>query len=271
MDDTPLSSSDGRQESRETGSALSKAVAVMHALLSADRPQTLADLSTATDMPRQTVHRILGQLEEEALVRRLPDREGFMIGPRMVGLGIEALGAAARTSPIRAVLYNLVQEVGETCNLGVLDRDRVVYIERVECAWPLRLQLGVGSRVPTHATAIGKLLLAHLPSRTRKRILNAGKLERFTEYTLTDPEKLEQQFARIRRQGFAANDQENTLGLIGFAVPIRDDKNRVIAGVSVHAPEARMSVDKAESQLENFRRAARQLEEEFRHLKQLPG
>ena len=165
-----------------------------------------------------------------------------------------------RTAPMQAILEDLVGEVGETCNVGVLDRDRVVYIARVECDWPLRLQVGVGSRVPIHATAIGKLLLAHLPSRTRRRIIEARPLEQFTDKTLINAEGLESQLATIRRQGYAANDEENMVGMMGFAVPINDPQGRVAAGVALHAPKARMTVAAAEAHLAAFQRAAGRLE-----------
>lgn len=252
--------SDTQSLRKETGSALSKAVAVLSAMLQAERSLSLAEIADRLDLPRQTVHRIMGQLEDEALVRRLPGDDGYMVGPAMVDLGIDALAAAGRTAPMRAILEDLVAEVGETCNVGVLDRDRVVYIARVECDWPLRLQIGVGSRVPIHATAIGKMLLAHLPSRTRKRIVEARPLECFTEKTVTDPEVLEAQLTAIRRQGFAGNDEENMIGMMGFAVPVQDPRGRVAGGVALHAPKARMTVESAEVHLEAFRRAAGRLE-----------
>lgn len=253
-----------KSSSHDTGSALAKAVAVLDVLMLAERSLSLGEISQRTDLPRQTIHRIVRQLEEQALLRRDPGGDGYGVGPRMLQLSLHALAASARTAPMRTVLQALVAELGETCNLGVLARDEVVYIERVECDWSLRVQYGVGSRVPLYATAIGKLLMAHLPARERRRLLRVLPLMRLTERTLTDPERLEAEFAAIRRQGYAANDQEAVQGLIGLAVPVRDARGKVVAGLSMHAPDARMPMSLAITRVGVLQNAARQLEELIR-------
>ena len=234
-----------------TGSALGKALAVLEVLLDEPSALSLGDIAARTDLPRQTVH------------RRDPGGDSYSVGPRMIELGLQALTASTRAAPVRRVLQNLVMGLGETCNLGVLARDEVVYVERVECDWPLRIQYGVGSRVPLHATGIGKLLLAHLPARERRRLLRVLPMTQLTDRTITDPDRLEDELAAIRRRGYAANDQENTPGLIGVAVPIRNPKGRVIAGLAVHAPEARLPMARALEHLALLNEAAAELESFF--------
>lgn len=250
----------------ESGSALQKATLVLDVLLEGGRPESLADISAKLDLPRQTVHRVVRQLEELDLIRRDFNRDHYFVGARMIQLGIKALGSAVRLAPVHAVLKQLVDDIGETCNIGVLERDEIVYIDRVECDWPLRLQLGAGSRVPVHATAIGKLLVAHLPSRTRKRILETVPLKSFTDHTLTQAEALEEEFKKIRRDGYATNNEENLAGLIALAVPIYDHDGRVIAGLALHAPVARMDLVRAAEQLPRLRAAAARLQHEIEHL-----
>jgi len=247
------------QQSRETGSALGKAVRVLEVIVQGDRPATLAELAQKTGLPRQTVHRIVRQLEDTGIIQRGVERDQFTVGPQLLEIGTGALSAASHSGPARAVLRHLVEELGETCNVGVLDRDEVVYIDRVECDWPLRLQLRPGSRVPIHATAIGKLLLAHLPSRTRRRLLAAAPLAALTDKTLTDPEALEVELREIRRDGYALNAGENTPGLIGLAVPIKAASGRVMAGLAVHGPEPRLSMDQARAALAKLQTAADKL------------
>ena len=217
------------KKQRQGGSALDKAVQVLGAVAEGGEPIGLADLTSQLGLPRQTVHRVVRQLESAGLIRRDFGRAQFTVGPRLLNLSLGTLATATHIAPMRAVLRNLVAHVGESCHVGVLDRDEVVYIERVECDWPLRLQLGPGSRVPVHATAIGKLLLAHMPSRMRKRILSAAPLEKLTERTVTDTSVLERELAQIRRRGYAVNVGENTLGLVGLAVPITNPAFKVVA------------------------------------------
>jgi len=244
------------QDTNGSGSALAKALMVLEVLLEEGGPLSLADIAARTDLPRPSVQRLIKQLEDQALIHRRPGGDGCDVGPRLIDLGTRALAAGARVAPFRRVLENLVARLGETCNLGVLVRDEVVYIERVECDWPLRIQYHVGSRVPLHATGIGKLLLAHLAARERRRLLRVLPLTRLTDNTITDPDRLEEELATIRRQGFAANNGENTPGLMGLAVPIRDGRGRVVAGLAVHAPEARLPMAKAMEHLSALHQAA---------------
>ncbi len=255
---------DGTQISHITppdgSSALGKGVTVLAAILNAKKPPSLNDLAELTGLARPTVYRVVRQLEDTMLVTRHPRGDRYVVGPNLMALATDALASFSRTAPTHAILQGLVQEVGETCNLAVLDRDGIVYIDRVECDWPLRLQIGVGTKAPLHATAIGKLMLAYQPSRTRKRILSAAPLQRYTEHTLTAPGPLEQHLKQIRRHGYATNNEENTPGMIGIAVPVFDGKGRVVAGLSLHAPAARLPLRAAEEHLPRFRDAARYIE-----------
>lgn len=251
---------DTRVAPSEANSALAKALSVVDVLLSEGRPLPLAEIARRLGVPRQTTHRLVNQLEASGLLRREPARQYYGLGPRLLGLGVEVLRSAWQSGPVRAIMAELVERVGETCNLGVLDRDTVVYIERVECDWPLRVQLRPGSRVPLHATAIGKLLVANLPSRARRRILAAVPLTRYTANTLTDPDTLERQMREIRKQGYSLNDEENLDGVIGLAVPVEAGEGKVIAGLSLHAPSLRMSLVQARAHLSELRRAAAKIE-----------
>jgi len=156
-------------------------------------------------------------------------------------------------------MEQLVGDIRETCNLGVFDRDSVLYIERVECDWRIRIQLGAGSRVPLHASAIGKLLVAHLPTAARSRILDTIPRPALTDNTIIDADKLEIEFAQIRRLGYAINNSESTEGLIGLAVPVRTAKGRIIAGLSVHAPTTRLEIESAVALLPRFEDAAKEI------------
>ncbi|MEQ9361826.1 MAG: helix-turn-helix domain-containing protein, partial [Rhodospirillales bacterium] len=99
-----------------TGSALGKALAVLEVLLDEPSALSLGDIAARTDLPRQTVHRMVKQLEENALLRRDPGGDSYSVGPRMIDLGMQALTASTRAAPVRRVLQNLVARLGETCN-----------------------------------------------------------------------------------------------------------------------------------------------------------
>jgi len=238
------------------GSALGKAVLVLETVIDRPGPVSIGALGMWLGLPKQTVHRIVHQLVDEGLLCKSMAGDGFTVAPRLSRLGRRVLERAVEEAPVRVILADLVETIGETCNIGILDNSEVLYLERVECAWPLRMQLQPGSRVPPHCTGIGKMLLASLDSRARKRLVEALPLTEYTEKTITDRDVLLGELKRIRHQGYAVNDQENTAGMMGLAVPIRDREARVVAGLAVHAPVARLSTDTALEQLETLHAAA---------------
>lgn len=226
-----------------TGSALEKAVLVLEALTDQVRGLSISEIAELTRMPKQTVHRVVRQLDELGMVARegIGDRYGF--GGRLRQLGRAALASPRQSLATRPILDDLVAELDETCNIGVLDGGEVLYVDRVECHWPLRVQLHPGSRVPAHCTAIGKLLLAHLPTAHRAHLLAALPLTAYTPNTLVEVPTLEAALAQIREDGYAINREEDSLGLNALAVPVRGASGKVLAGLAVHAPTARLPLD----------------------------
>ncbi len=245
----------------DRGSALEKALATLEAM--AEQPQAvgLPDLTARLGLPRQTVHRLLRQLEAHGLVLRDPSRERFSIGPRFSSLALKALSSRNQEAPVRAVLAALVNDVGETCNVGVLDGLEFVYLARIECQWSLRVHLTAGSRVPAYCTSGGKVMLAHLDPELRAGLLKNVPLRAYTPQTMTRPAVLERQLAQIRKQGFALNNEEFTVGIVGVAVPIVSGADRVLGALALHGPRARLSLAQAERHVPRLREAAAQIAE----------
>lgn len=241
---------------RKSGSALSKAIAAMRIIVDAGRPLTVAEIAARLDVPRQTGHRLIRQFEEMSLVARTVDRERYVIGKTMMALARDIMTTSHAWHHVRAILEDLVAKTNETGNVGILDGYRVLYVERVECNWPLRVQLEAGSRVPVHATAIGKLLLAYLPEQERKKIIESLSLDRFTEATIVDRAALEAECRKIRKRGYSLNLEEYLPGIVGIGVPIINRSGAVIAGIALHAPSVRLSVEKLMTLLGPLKAAA---------------
>lgn len=236
-----------------------KAFGVVEAILDAGRPLSLSELAEALDRPKQTVHRTARQLEDHGFLFREPGRERYAIGPRLLSISKDVLAWCSRYTPSHASLRRLAGEVGETCNLGILDGDQVLYLDRVESDFPLRAELQPGSRVPIHCTGLGKLLLAHLAPRTRKRVLERIELTRLTDNTLTDVKDLEAACEKIRVQGYAVNNEEYHDGIISVAVPVPSADKNVVSGLAIHAPSARLSVEDAVKQVPLLNRYAAEI------------
>lgn len=158
------------------------------------------------------------------------------------------------------IMKALADKVGETCNLSAPGRYGMIYLDRVETHWPLRIQLPIGSQVPFHCTASGKMYLSSLRSDKLDRILSSSPLQERTERTMTDIEPLRTELVRTRAQGFATDDQEFMEGMAAIAVPIKDSSGRLLTTLSIHAPLQRLDVNALMDVLPQILEAAKKLE-----------
>ena len=153
----------------------------------------------------------------------------------------------------------MARRIGETCNISVPDGLAMIYWDRVETEWPLKVQLPVGSRVPLYCTASGKLFLASLPPGRRRQLLARLDLQRRTPNTIADAAALEAALETIARSQMGTDNEEFIEGMIAIAVPIAEKSGRLFATLSFHAPVVRMSLEEAVGHADVLREAARDL------------
>ncbi|MGC8470175.1 MAG: IclR family transcriptional regulator [Acetobacteraceae bacterium] len=246
---------------RKTGVPTLKVFGVLEAVVHAERAPTTADLAARLQIPIPTMHRIVAMLVGEGMLRREPGTRRLGPGHRLLGFGLRTLEAAVRWAPGRALLEAASARVGETVNLGALDGAAVVYLDRVEASWPLGLRFESGSRVPLHCTAMGKLLLAHMPPGPREAMVGALTLTRYTEATITSALRLRRELDRILEQGFSVDDQEFLAGVVCLAAPIRDGLGAVRAAIAISAPAVRLGASEITRHLPVLHKAAERLGE----------
>lgn len=249
--------------SQENSAAL-RAFRILELLAESSRPLALAELVKRLDLPRQSVHRILKQLEESCLVTRNPGSRHYACSSRVGRFAFNVVVNSGAASVRHAILCELVETIGETCNITILSGTDVVYIDRVETQWALRVHLQPGSTVPLHCTASGKLLMSLLPKARRERLLHALPLRAVSDNTITDRKKLASELEQTRRRKIGINIEENLQGIIAVAVPVMLDRNRACAAVSVQAPIARMSLEQLLSYVPILNQAAARLVAAFR-------
>ncbi|WP_372886425.1 IclR family transcriptional regulator [Shimia sp.] len=232
---------------------------VLEAMASAGVPITPTEVNQSLGLPKPTIHRLFATLEAEGFIQREIDGRSYSPGRRLRGLSTGILSSLRiRTSRV-AILTRLAEQVGETCNLALPDRDAMVYLDRVETKWPLRIQLPIGTRVPFYCTASGKMYLSSLDSRHLRSYARAAALTARTGATITDPEALIAEVQQVRRCGHATDAGEFMEGMIAVAVPILDPNGRLVSTLSIHAPEQRLSLAAALGHLEVLKDTARQL------------
>lgn len=189
-------------------------------------------------LPKSSLHELLSVLVDRSYVNVDGTTRRYRLGIRVWEVGQAYIHHRHIIDEARPAMNAIVALLNETVQLSVLDGLENVYLAKVDCSHPLRLQTDVGKRFPAHATAIGKVLLAHLPSQDFVRRLREHALPRLTEQTITDPDQLAADLARVRSQGFAADWEEGMAGLRCVAVPIRDHRG-VTAAMSASIPVAR--------------------------------
>lgn len=238
---------------------LLRAFDLLERVARADGPTALQSLAADSGLPKPTIYRMLAMLDEAGLVTREPDGRRIAAGPRLVRFALDVQLSEAVRAPRHAILKRLAEDLGETVNLTMLDGSEVVYLDRVETEWPLRMTLQPGSHVPLHCTASGKLLLALLPAARRRRIVDELPLPRYTDNTITDRRALDAELAAIRRGDLSTDNEEYLAGLVCVAVPVAAPDGRNVACVAVHAPVARMPLERALTHVPALREAAEAL------------
>jgi DNA-binding IclR family transcriptional regulator len=222
-------------------------------------PVIPADLAGATDLPKATLHRLFQTLEAEGYLQREPDGRSYSVGPRARQLAVATLSTMRVRTTRLAVMRALAKDTGETCNVAIPDREAMVYLDRVETEWPLRVQFSVGTRVPLYCTASGKMYLSTLSDLRLSSFLRNVDLAPMAPNTFTDPEALRAEIETIRSQGFAVDNEEFLEGVVAFAMPLRDKYGRMPGTISFQGPIQRLSLERGHALLPRLKRAADEL------------
>jgi len=234
--------------------------ALLEVIAQKDQLFSLQGLVEDTGLPKPTLHRMLQQLESAGMLQREGDGRHYSTGFRLRRLAEDLLLNNTVHGARHSVLRQLVEEVGESCNITALSGNEVLYLDRVETPAPLRFYLHPGSRVPAHCSASGKLFLAQMAPSQRRRLLEHVPLTRYTDRTLTSFEALEKEIEQIRKDGYALDNEEFLPGLLCAAVLVPPaGGGRSNTAIAVQAPVMRLTHDKAIQLLPALQRAAEQL------------
>jgi len=233
-----------------------RALTVLELLTSSTQPLTLAQLSVQMAVPKSSLMRLLNAMEAQGYVLHTPEDRGFVAGTGAIALALRTLRGSNVRRACRSVLRALVRRLGETCNLTVPDAGRVLYVERVDTAEPLRMHLQPGTWVPMHCTASGKLFLASMSRLERQRLLDHLPLTRSSPRTIVDRVSLEAEIDRLEKKNIGIDNEEFVRGMIAVAVPVHDRAGKLVAAIACHAPTARLSLDELMAHVPHLRVAA---------------
>jgi len=220
---------------------------------------SLAQLSVHLGLPKSTLHRFLVGLETHDILGRNQDDKLWRPGYRLLAWGKLAEKTIDLNQVARPLMKEMAAATGEMVILTVYSQREVICIDKIDARHPVRLALEVGSRRPPHAGASAKALAAFLPEAERQAIIRGGKLPKLCTNTITDPDELEAELARIRRQGYALSIEETDPGAWGIATPIFDRAGNLAGAIGVAGPIQRYSEDLAQHYVALCQEAGRQV------------
>lgn len=217
---------------RDPGATVAgRVIAVLASFDEHHRRLALTDIARRARIPLSTAHRLVGDLVAHGALER--DGRDYVIGRRMWDLGLLAPVQTDLREAASPFLHDIYAARLATVHLAIRDDTEALYLERLSGRASVAIVSTVGSTLPMHATAVGKVLLAHAPDDVRQRVL--ANLVPVTPRTVTQPRVLLGQLERVRRDGFATTEEEMSLGACSIAVPIRR-RDEVVAAIGVVVP-----------------------------------
>jgi IclR family transcriptional regulator, acetate operon repressor len=234
--------------------SLARAFGVLELVAAHRGAMSLSELAGASGLPPATLHRLARTLVDLGYLRQEPSRR-YALGARLFLLA----ESSSRMLDTLALphLAHLVDEIGETANLAMLDGDQVAYVAQVPGRHSMRMFTEVGRRVLPHCTAVGKALLAESPDAEVRALLARTGLPRHTPHTVTDPDELLAQLGGIRERGYAVDEGEQEVGVRCVAVAVPGSRIRL--AMSVSGPAPRMSDELLRHAVPVLQEAARSL------------
>lgn len=223
-------------------SSITRVLQIIEAVAYAPKPLTPLDLAQELNIPKPTIHRLIGQLVDEGFVA-VDITGGIIAGKRVRNLSVELWQQRQFTSERQVILQRLVKDIKETCGIGVPHNTDMVYTNRAQTNLPLQIYLPIGAKSPMWCTATGKLYLSQLSMRSRQKMLHNLSLDKFTKNTITDVDALNAELDKIAKTGIGIDNEEFISEMVAVSVPVVDKKDRYLASLYVHAPTVRVSLD----------------------------
>jgi IclR family transcriptional regulator, acetate operon repressor len=249
---------EGRAAAAGGVQSIERAFDILEGMADAGGEVTLTELVSRTGLPMPTIHRVMRTLVDRGYVRQEPSRR-YALAPRLIRLGESA--SRLLNVWVRPHLASLVDALGETANMALLDGDQAVYVAQAPSRHSMRTFTEVGRRVLPHCTGVGKALLAQLDPAEAREILARTGMPAQTPRTITDPARLLRELAQVRRRGYAIDAGEQEIGVQCIAVPVPDAP--ALAAISVSGPEARLTPSVVERAVPLLQEVARRVSTEL--------
>ncbi len=205
---------------------------------------SIGELSERLDMDKATVHRLVNTIKNAGYVNQNIDSKKYSNSLRLLAMGNRVIDKTGIKHVSRPFLSGLAERTGETVNVGVWVENKIIYVDKRQSNSTIKVDLSIGTDVPSYCTGLGKAMLAFMPENELQQVLGSVSFEKYTDRTITDTALFMKELAIIRERGCAIDDEEYVEGLICIAAPIFDYHAKPIAAISVSSPKYRFDVDR---------------------------
>ena len=227
--------------------SLAKGLKVLEVIADSELPLNLTEISKKTGLNIATTTRCCHTLQVLDLIYRDGQRR-FNVTPKVLKFGYAKISRLGWIETARHRMDALAKKLGETINLSILDGNELLYIARIKTI-TAPYDIYIGSKLPLHCTAMGKVLLAFSPSQKAKAVIDKLDYKPLTHRTITNKEDYVSELEQVRQKGYAINDEELSTGLRSVAAPVLDDKAWVVAALNVAVPIQRYSRSRLEMEI----------------------
>lgn len=246
-----------------TVKSVDRALCIIEKLKENSSGMGVTDLSTALGVSKSTIHRLLMSLNVENYVSQEPSTGKYLLGLKFIEIG----ELVSENLDIRKVTSSFLKELAsrtqETVHLVIMEKNEVVYIDKVESPATVRMYSRVGKRTLMHCTGVGKVFLANLPTEVVQSILMQQPMVGFTKNTIISKEELLKQLKLIKKNGYAFDDEEHEEGVKCIAAPIKDYNGNVIAAISIAIPTLRWDNRKFDFFVDEVKKASLVISKSF--------
>ena len=258
-----LNTMPNNEPSSATTTSVERALSILELAALDERGLSHSEISRRLEIPKSTTTYLLRTLEHRGYLRKNEDSSRYQIGIKVLGLGQHVMAGANLTRISHRHLTGLVEKTRLTAHLAILDHGRAVYIDRAESPGFVKINTWIGRDLPIHSTGVGKILTCELNPADLDQILERDGLPKKTPKTITSRTDYLTELTRVRKLGYALDDEENNLGVRCVAVPVRDSTGRIRAAVGASGTTSLFPSDAIPQMASQAQHAARSISEEL--------
>lgn len=226
--------------------SVDRALSILEVLSENSSGLGITEISKKIDLHKSTVHRLLSTLIYKDYVEQDHETNKYRITLKVLELGNNRLKDLDIVTVSRPHLTELMKKTNEVVHLVILEKEEIVYIDKVESENTIRMHSTIGKRSPAYCTAVGKAIMSHMTMEEVLEIWNNSQIKEHTQYTITGVDEIKEELKKIRERGYSVDDEENEIGVRCVAAPIFNWKGDVIAAISISGPTMRVTREKVE-------------------------